>query len=162
MDGENQLNQGGTQTMEPENNGSQPTLNNTIKSAIDKGNRLITEMYSSFRDSLYVLCRLNNININKEDITITFNIGRTDDDAKVSEICKVLTESKILSKATVREKYYGFNKEQSKNEDKQIELENSSNSNQNIKIDNNDDFNIDDKNKNNNKEIMEDKTNEDK
>lgn len=141
---------------------SEETLRNTIKSAIDKGNRLITEMYSLFRDSLYVLCRLNNININKEDITITFNIGRTDDDAKVSEICKVLTESKILSKATVREKYYGFNKEQSKNEDKQIELENSSNSNQNIKIDNNDDFNIDDKNKNNNKEIMEDETNEDK
>lgn len=30
MDEENQLNQGGTQTMEPENNSNQPTLNNTI------------------------------------------------------------------------------------------------------------------------------------
>ena len=30
MNEENQLNQGGTQTMEPENNGNQPALNNTI------------------------------------------------------------------------------------------------------------------------------------
>lgn len=102
---------------------SEETLNNTIKSAIDKGNRLITEMYSSIRDSLYCLCLLNDISIKKEDITIDFNIGRTDDDLKVAEVCKVLIDSNILSKATTREKYFGYNKEQSDNEDKQIELE---------------------------------------
>lgn len=139
---------------------SEETLSNTIKSAIDKGNRLITEMYTAFRDSLYVLCRLNSIDINIEDINITFNIGRTDDDSKVSEICKTLVESKILSKATVREKYYGFNKEQSDNEDKQIELENTGNEQQlsenNIQV--NKDMNLDIKNKD--KETEEEKANE--
>lgn len=104
---------------------SEETLNNTIKSAIDKGNRLITELYFPIRDSLYTLCRLNGIKLNKEDLTILFNVGRTDDDMKVAEICKILTECKILSKSSVRERYFGFNKEQSDNEDKQIELENS-------------------------------------
>lgn len=104
---------------------SEETLSNTIKSAIDKGNRLITEMYSSFRDSLYCLCRLNDIEVQKSDITIVFNIGRTDDDMKVAEICKLLVENGILSRATIREKYYGFNKDQSDAEDKQIQIENS-------------------------------------
>lgn len=102
---------------------SEESLNNIIKSAIDKGNRLITEMYTSFRDSIYCLCKLNGINILKEDITVVFNVGRTDDDKQVSEVCKILVENDILSKATVRERYFGYNKEQSENEDKQIRIE---------------------------------------
>lgn len=102
---------------------SEETLNNTIKSAIDKGNRLINEMYYGFRDSLYCLCKLNGITINKEDITIVFNVGRTDDDKAVADVCTTLVNNGILSKATVREKYYGYNKEQSDNEDKQIAIE---------------------------------------
>lgn len=103
---------------------SEETLNNTIKSAIDKGNRLINEMYYGFRDSLYCLCKLNGITINKENITIVFNVGRTDDDKAVADVCTTLVNNGILSKATVREKYYGYNKEQSDNEDKQIAIEN--------------------------------------
>lgn len=102
---------------------SEETLNNTIKSAIDKGNRLITEVYRAFRDSLYCLCNLNGIAVSRDEITILFNVGRTDDDMKVAEVCKLLTECGILSKATTREKYFGYNKEQSDNEEKQIELE---------------------------------------
>ena len=103
---------------------SEETLNNTIKSAIDKGNRLINEMYYGFRDSLYCLCKLNGITIKKEDITIVFNVGRTDDDKAVADVCTTLVNNGILSKATVREKYYGYNKEQSDNEDRQIAIEN--------------------------------------
>ena len=139
---------------------SEETLNNTIKSAIDKGNRLITEMYTAFRDSLYVLCRLNGININKEDVTINFNVGRTDDDTKVSAVCKTLIDSKILSKATVREKYFGYNKEQSDEEDRQIEIENSSNSEQIVEIDNNGEQTSNNEVEINDKEIKEDKQNE--
>lgn len=102
---------------------SEESLNNVIKSAIDKGNRLINEMYAGFVDALYCLCRLNNIEINREDITIVFNVGRTDDDKAVADVCTTLVTNKILSKATVREKYYGYNKEQSDNEDIQIALE---------------------------------------
>ena len=105
---------------------SEETLNNTIKSAIDKANRVVTEVYDKIRDSLYCLCRLNNININKEDLTITFNIGRTDDDMKVAEICKTLIEAGILSKTTVRSRYFGYNEEQSKQEQMQIDKESGS------------------------------------
>ena len=146
---------------------SEETLNNTIKSAIDKGNRLITEMYYSFRDSLYVLCKLNDIDINKEDITIIFNIGRTDDDQKVADICKTLIESGVLSKATTREKYFGYNKEQSDEEEKQIEYEknssnnNNDNNNQQVVInDKTDDKLVVNEIDNKDKENKEDKTNE--
>lgn len=102
---------------------SEETLNNTIKSAIDKGNRLISEVYYGFRNALYCMCILNDIELKKENINIVFNIGRTDDDAAVANVCSVLVNNKILSKATVREKFYGYNKEQSDNEDKQILIE---------------------------------------
>lgn len=104
---------------------SEETLSNIIKSAVDKGNRQCSELYSSFRDSLYCLCRLNGIDVQKSDLTIVFNIGRTDDDMKVAEVCKLLTENKILSRYSCREKYFGYNKEQSEAEDKQIEAESS-------------------------------------
>ena len=107
---------------------SEETLNNTIKSAIDKGNRLITEMYTGFRDSLYCLCKLNGISIEKEDITLVFNVGRTDDDKQIAEICEKLLNSKILSKKTLREKYFGYNAEQSDSEDEQIRKEAENNS----------------------------------
>lgn len=102
---------------------SEESLNNIIKSAIDKGNRLICEMYAGFVDSLYCLCRLNGINVKREDITIVFNVGRTDDDKAIADVSTTLINNKVLSKATVREKYFGFNKEQSDNEDKQIAIE---------------------------------------
>lgn len=146
---------------------SEETLNNTIKSAIDKGNRLINEMYYAIRDSLYCLCVLNDIAINKEDLTIVFNIGRTDDDMKIAEVCKVLVESGILSKATAREKYFGYNKEQSDNEEKQIALENSNSNNtteniseQNIEKEFNENVSVELKDKKEVNENKEDKTNE--
>ena len=104
---------------------SEESLNNMIKQALDKANRVLSDMYYSFRDSLYVLCRLNKIEINKEDITINFNIGRTDDDEKVANIANMLVTNGLLSKATIREKYYGYNKEQSIEEEIQIEKEKS-------------------------------------
>ena len=105
---------------------SEETLNNTIKSAIDKANRVVTEVYDKIRDSLYTLCRLNDIDVNREDITITFNIGRTDDDMKVAEICKTLIDAGILSKNTVRSRYFGYSEEQSQQEQEQIDKENGS------------------------------------
>lgn len=131
---------------------SEETLNNTIKSAIDKANRIISETYSSFRDSLYCLCRLNGIDIRKSDITIVFNVGRTDDDKTVAEICKTCTDIGLFSKHTLREKYYGYNKEQSDAEDAQIKRENELNSKSQNSVDEN----------NNNKEIKEDLKNESK
>ena len=103
---------------------SEETLQNTIKSAIDKANRYLTEQYNFYRDALYCLCRLNGIEVCKEDITIVFNIGRTDDDKTVAEICKTLVDSGILSKTSVRERYFGYSKEQSETEQELINKEN--------------------------------------
>ena len=141
-------------------NPSEESINNLIKSAIDKGNRLITEMYYAFRDSLYVLCRLNGINITKEEINIGFNVGRTDDDMKIIEICEKAVNNKILSKATVREKYFGYNKEQSDAEDVQIEIENNSVNQQENINDNNFEQTSNNEENLKDKEIKEDKQNE--
>lgn len=138
---------------------SEETLNNTIKSAIDKGNRLINEMYYGFRNIIYNICVLNGINIKKEEITIVFNVGRTDDDKAVADVCTSLVDGKIFSKATVREKYFGYNKEQSDNEDKQIAIE--SGDNNLLKNENQISNNSDDAIKNKNIQNKEDLTNED-
>lgn len=111
-------------------NPSEESINNLIKSAIDKGNRLITEMMGAFKDSLYVLCRLNGINIAKEELTLDFNVGRADDGMTIMNVCEKAVSNKILSRATLREKYYGYTREQSEAEERQIELENSGNNDQ--------------------------------
>lgn len=103
---------------------SEETLNNLIKGAIDKANRTLTDCYDSFIDSLYALCQLNNINVEKDSLNILFNISQTDDDKSVADICNILTTTKVLSKRTVREKYFGYTAEQSDLEDKQIAIEN--------------------------------------
>ena len=118
---------------------SEESLNNIIKSAIDKGNRLITEVYASFRDALYCLCRLNGIEVRKSDINIVFNIGRTDDDMKIAEISEKLISNGILSKKTVRERYFGFNAEQSEVEDELIRKESEPNVQHYDNIDKNND-----------------------
>lgn len=108
-------------------NVSEETLNNTIKSAIDKGNRLIAEMYDAFTDSLYCLCRINGIDVDRDSLTIVFNIGRTDDDMKVAEVAEKLINTGLMSKQSIREKYYGYTAEQSEVEDKLIQKENEPN-----------------------------------
>lgn len=102
---------------------SEETLNNTIKSAIDRGNRDCTELYYDIRHSLYVLCRLNDIELRLDELNISFNIGRTDDDKQVAEIIKIFTESGVFSKATLLERYFGFSKDQANAELAQINTE---------------------------------------
>lgn len=95
---------------------SEETLNNTIKSAIDRGNRECADIWQEVRNSLYVLCKLNNINIKLEDINISFNIGRSDDDKQVAEIIKTLSSEGIFSKVTLLERYFGYTREQALSE----------------------------------------------
>lgn len=95
---------------------SEETLNNTIKSAIDKANRHLTEMWSAIRESLYVLCRLNDIDISIQEINIDFNVGRTDDDKAVSEIAETYIKNNILSIGTILERYHGYTSAQARAE----------------------------------------------
>ena len=108
---------------EIQGNPSEETINNIIKSSIDKANRLMTEIYYCVRDSLYALCVLNGIDIKKSDLSIIFNIGRTDSDKNIADVSEILVTNKVLSRRSVRQKYFGYNNEQSDAEDKQIAIE---------------------------------------
>lgn len=102
---------------------SEETLNNTIKSAIDRGNRDCNDIWYEVRKSLYVLCRLNDIEVNIEDLNVNFNIGRTDDDKQVAEIIDLLNKAGVFSKSTLLQKYYGYNDEQATEELNKITIE---------------------------------------
>lgn len=156
---------------------STESMNNLIKPAIDKSNRILTEIYYVIRDSIYCLARLNDINIKKEDLSILFNIGRTDDDSKICDIVtKLVPNKQVVSAKYVLEKYFGMDSDQADEIFKQIELENNlvkkdsvDVSQQDIKnndlVDKNiikDNENQDIKNKNQDKELEEDKQNETK
>lgn len=102
---------------------SEETLKNTIKSAIDRGNRDLLDFYYPARDALYTLCRLNGIQVNKEDLTINFNVGRSDDEKVIADVVRELNEAGVFSMSTLRSKYYGFNDKQSEEEDRKIRAE---------------------------------------
>ena len=117
---------------------SEETLMNTIKSAIDRGNRDLMDFYTPARDALYCLCKLNGISLTKEDIVIDFNIGRSDDDRVVAEIIKTLHEAGVFSMGTLRARYFGYNEKQSLEEDLKISQEgqpDNSNNDNNNKVD---------------------------
>lgn len=104
---------------------STESMNNLIKPAIDKSNRILTEIYYVIRDCIYCLAKLNDINIKKEDLSILFNIGRTDDDTKICDIVTRLVPNKqIISAKYVLEKYFGMDSDQAEEMFKQIEIEN--------------------------------------
>ena len=117
---------------------SEETLMNTIKSAIDRGNRDLMDFYTPARDALYCLCKLNGISLNKEDLVIDFNVGRSDDDKVVAEIIKTLHEAGVFSMGTLRARYFGYNEKQSLEEDLKISQEgqpDNSNNDNNNKVD---------------------------
>lgn len=87
---------------------SEETLNNMIKSAIDRAGRELNDLYYSIRKSLYVLCRFNNIDVNIEDLVIKFGIGRIDDNKTIADTCKVLTDIELMSKETQLVKMWGY------------------------------------------------------
>lgn len=104
-------------------NVSEESLNNMIKSAIDRGNRDLNDLWYDIRKSLYVLCKLNNIDLDIVDININFNVGRVDDTKQISEICKTLREIGLFSKETLRNKFFGYTTEDSEAEDERIQKE---------------------------------------
>ena len=104
---------------------STESMNNLIKPAIDKSNRILTELYYYLRDAIYCLARLNNIDIKKEDLTIIFNIGRTDDDDKIADIInKLIPNKQLISAKYALEKYFGLDEDQAEVMFNQIAEEN--------------------------------------
>ena len=102
---------------------SEESLNNIIKSAIDRGNRELNDIYPQLIKSLYVLCRLNDIDVKIDDLTIEFNVGRADDDKVVAEVSGLLVEQGILSRRTILGRYFGLNDDQADAELERIKQE---------------------------------------
>lgn len=109
---------------------SEESLNNIIKSAIDRGNRDLNDIWYDIRKSLYILCKLNKIDVTLEDININFNVGRVDDTKVISEVCKTLNEIGLFSRQTLLSKFFGYTEEDALAEFERIQKEiNSSNVN---------------------------------
>ena len=102
---------------------SEESLNNLIKGAIDRGVRDLNDLWYDIVRSLYMLCRLNNIDVNIEDININFNIGRVDDTKQLSEICETLDRVKLFSKETLLNKFWGYSSEDAQAEFERIAKE---------------------------------------
>ena len=92
-------------------NVSEESLNNMIKSALDRGTRDLNDLWYDIVKSLYVLCKLNDINISMSDININFNVGRVDDMKIISDICETLDGMKLFSKETLLNKFFGYSSE---------------------------------------------------
>lgn len=110
-------------------NVSEESLNNIIKSAIDRGNREVNDFWYDIRKSLYVLCRLNDIKVALEDINISFNVGRVDDTKVLADTCDVLLSQGLFSKQTLLTKFWGYTSEDAEAELDRIKAENGGNSN---------------------------------
>ena len=103
---------------------TEESLNNLIKSAIDRGHREVNDMLHEIKKSLYVLCKLNDIDVCLEDINIDFNIGRVDDAKVIAETCTVLKDCGLFSKQTLLNKFFGYSERDALAEFERIEQEN--------------------------------------
>lgn len=104
-------------------NVSNETLNDIMKGCIDRAERHWWSIYWNVKNSLYILARFNGLNIPYESIEIVANIGVNENKKQLSEISGALIDKKILSRQTVRSRFYGMSKEQSEAEDAQIAKE---------------------------------------
>ena len=102
---------------------SEETLSNLMKSSIDKGNRHIWDMYYDIRKSLFVLCRLNDIDVKLEELNIIFEVGQSESVSKIADIINSRVKEGTLSLETALQKYEGLDKEQAKEEIERIRKE---------------------------------------
>lgn len=99
-------------TGEYQGNISEESLNTLVKSALDKANRHVFDIWYEVVKSLYVLCRLNDIDISIDDISIGFNIGTNNNDKTVAEIINSRVSTGTISLESALVKYDGLTNEQ--------------------------------------------------
>ena len=102
---------------------SEETLSNLMKSSIDKGNRHIWDIFYDIRKSLFVLCRLNDIDVKLEELNIIFEVGQSESVGKIADIINSRVKEGTLSLETALQKYEGLDKEQAKEEIERIRKE---------------------------------------
>ena len=102
---------------------SEESLNQIIKSAIDRGNRELNNIWEEARNAIYLLCKMNGINISLSDLNIIFNIGRADDNMKNAEISEKLINTGLMSRETVLQKFWSYGQDDATEEIKKAHLE---------------------------------------
>ena len=95
---------------------SYDTLDLALKSIIDKCERIINSAWTSIRDALYVLCRLNGVDINREDLNIKFNVGRAVSAQDRYKQFNEATKDGAVSKRTARIEILGMSDDEADNE----------------------------------------------
>lgn len=103
-------------TGEYQGNISDDTLNDLVKSAVDRGNRHVWDIYYEVRKSLYVLCRLNDIDIKIEDINIVFQVGQSDSIKTIADVFNSRVAAGTISRFTGLQIYDGLTEEQAREE----------------------------------------------
>ncbi len=99
-------------TGEYQGNISDDTINSLVKSAIDRGNRHVWEIYYEVVKSLYVLCRLNDIDVNISDLSIVFQIGQVENIKTITDVLNSRVEKGTMSIKRALQVYDELNEEQ--------------------------------------------------
>lgn len=112
-------------TGEYSGNISEESLNSLVKSAIDRGNRHVNDIWYEFINSLFCLCQLNGISVDIDELSIEFNVGSGTTDKDRSSIIIDRVTSGTLSLETALMKFSGLTKEQAQVEIERIRKEKS-------------------------------------
>lgn len=102
---------------------SDETLNSLVKSATDKASRHVWDIYYEIVKSLYVLCRLNGIDVKLEDINVVFQVGQSDGIKTIAEVVNSRVQAGTLSVQTALQRYDAFSEEQALEELSKIKAE---------------------------------------
>jgi hypothetical protein len=103
-------------TGEYKGNISDESINSLIRSAIDRANRHVWEIYYEVVKSLYVLCRLNGIEVDINDISIVFQIGQTDDREKVANVINSRVAAGTMSRVRALQEFDEMTEQQAQQE----------------------------------------------
>ena len=102
---------------------SEETFSNLLNGIIEKVNRYWVEIKVDFKDAFYKLCLLNDIEVDYNQLTISLDVSRTDDEKTLAEIAVALKKERVMSLNTILQHVYGYTEEASTNEIEKIKKE---------------------------------------
>lgn len=102
---------------------SDDSLNDLVKSASDRANRHVWDIYYEVRKSLYVLCKLNDIDVTLEELNVTFRVGQSDGIKTIADVFNSRVEKGTVSVFTGLQEYYEYSEERATEEVNRIRVE---------------------------------------
>lgn len=102
---------------------SEESLDKLVKSALDRGERHVWDIYFEVRKSLYVLCKLNGLNVDIEDLNIVFQVGQMDSITTIANVINSRVEKGTLSVESALQRFDGYTEKQAIEEVNRIKAE---------------------------------------